>query len=61
MSRSFFLLPILLLLAGCACKPRLVPQAYMPTPPSILMQAPKELGTIIPESKPEPKVEPKSD
>jgi len=27
-------------------KTRLVPQAYMPDPPGILMQAPKELKTI---------------
>lgn len=27
-------------------KTRLVPQAYMPEPPGILMQAPKELKTI---------------
>lgn len=27
-------------------KTRLVPQAYMPEPPAILMQAPKELKTI---------------
>lgn len=37
-------------LAGCSMfggkKTRLVPQAYMPEPPAILMQAPKELHTI---------------
>ena len=36
----------LVMLAGCAGKTRLVPQAYMPEPPAILMQAPKELHTI---------------
>lgn len=35
-----------LTLAACGPKTRLVPQAYMPTPPAILMQAPKELHTI---------------
>jgi hypothetical protein len=50
--RIVFLLP-LVLLAGCAGKTRLVPQAYMPEPPAILMQAPKELHTIKQEPKPE--------
>ena len=45
MKRLVFLLP-LVLLTGCAGKTRLVPQAYMPEPPAILMQAPKELHTI---------------
>lgn len=45
MNRLFIILP-LVLLAGCAGKTRLVPQAYMPEPPAILMQAPKELHTI---------------
>lgn len=37
-----------LLLSGCLGlgKTRLVPQAYMPDPPAILMKAPKELHTI---------------
>ena len=45
-------LVIILALSLSACgflggrKTRLVPQAYMPDPPSILMQAPKELQTI---------------
>jgi hypothetical protein len=43
--RIVFLLP-LVLLTGCAGKTRLVPQAYMPEPPAILMEAPKELHTI---------------
>jgi hypothetical protein len=45
MRKLFIILP-LVLLAGCAGKTRLVPQAYMPEPPAILMQAPKELHTI---------------
>ena len=45
MNRILFLLP-LVLLAGCAGKTRLVPQAYMPEPPAVLMEAPKELQTI---------------
>ncbi len=52
MKRIVFLLP-LVLLAGCAGKTRLVPRAYMPEPPAILMQAPKELHTIKQEPKPE--------
>ena len=58
MKRLVFLLS-LVLLTGCAGKTRLVPQAYMPEPPAILMQAPKELHTI----KQEPKLEeaPKND
>lgn len=45
MKRLIIILP-LLLLAGCAGKTRLVPQAYMPTPPEVLMKAPRELNTI---------------
>lgn len=36
----------LLFLVGCAGKTRLVPQAYMPSPPDVLMKAPRELNTI---------------
>lgn len=35
----------LVLLSGCATT-KLVPQAYMPNPPSILMRDPVELNTI---------------
>lgn len=35
-----------LTLTGCAHKTVLVPQAYMPEAPAVLMQAPKELHTI---------------
>lgn len=55
MRHLFILLP-LVLLAGCAGKTRLVPQAYMPEPPAILMQAPKELHTIR-DTEPKPKEE----
>jgi hypothetical protein len=54
MKRFIIILP-LLLLAGCAGKTRLVPQAYMPEPPAILMQAPKELHTIKTDKKDEDK------
>ena len=37
---------ISLTLAGCAGKTKLVPQAYMPEPPEILMRDAKELNTI---------------
>lgn len=46
---------LLLPLTACAGKTRLVPQAYMPEPPAILMQAPKELKTIKQQPKEEPK------
>lgn len=36
----------LVMLSACAGKTRLVPQAYMPEPPEILMKAPKDLITI---------------
>lgn len=45
MKKLIVLLPLVMLM-GCAGKTRLVPQAYMPEPPAILMQAPKELRTI---------------
>jgi hypothetical protein len=54
MNRVLFLLP-LVLLAGCAGKTRLVPQAYMPEPPAVLMEAPKELQTIKKTPTEEPK------
>ena len=47
------ILLLTILLSGCAGKTRLVPQAYMPEPPAILMQAPQELHTIKQEPKPE--------
>lgn len=33
-------------LSACAGKTRLVPQAYMPEPPELLMQEPRDLRTI---------------
>lgn len=33
-------------LTGCAGKTRLVPQAYMPEPPALLMKEPMDLQTI---------------
>lgn len=41
-----FCILLLLPLAACGGRTHLVPQAYMPEPPAILMQAPKELHTI---------------
>jgi hypothetical protein len=45
MKKIIILLPLVMLI-GCAGKTRLVPQAYMPTPPEVLMKAPRELNTI---------------
>lgn len=48
--RVSIILLMALSLSACSVfggkKTRLVPQAYMPDPPGILMQAPKELKTI---------------
>jgi hypothetical protein len=41
-----YIVLVAILLSGCAGKTRLVPKAYMPTPPKILMQPAKELNTI---------------
>lgn len=47
MKKLIFILPLTIALSGCAVfKTRLVPQAYMPDPPEILMKAPRELSTI---------------
>ena len=55
--KSIVIIMLSLALAGCSIfggkKTRLVPQAYMPEPPAILMKAPKELHTIKQEPKPE--------
>lgn len=54
MTKAIYIIPLALALSGCAVfKTKLVPQAYMPDPPEILMRAPKDLNTIKPESKPE--------
>lgn len=50
-----------ILLTACGGKTRLVPQPYMPEPPAILMQAPKELHTIKKEPKPVKEEAPKND
>lgn len=44
--KKIILLTPLFLLAACGPKIKLVPTAYMPTPPEILMKAPKDLNTI---------------
>jgi hypothetical protein len=46
MKKLIYIIPLAIALSGCAGKTRLVPQAYMPEPPEILMKAPKELSTI---------------
>lgn len=49
MTKALWIIPLSLALSGCAIfKTKLVPQAYMPEPPEILMRAPKELNTIKP-------------
>lgn len=60
MTKILWVIPLAFALSGCTVfKTKLVPQAYMPEPPEILMRAPKELHTI----KQEPKQEeaPKND
>ena len=48
--RTLTLLLLIFSLSACSIfggkKTRLVPQAYMPEPPAILMQTPKDLKTI---------------
>lgn len=53
--KKLILVAPLFLLAACGPKIKLVPTAYMPTPPEILMKDPKELNTIKQEAKPEEK------
>jgi hypothetical protein len=49
MTKALWIIPLALVLSGCAVfKTKLVPQAYMPEPPEILMRAPKDLNTIKP-------------
>ena len=50
---KYALIPLALLLTGCAGKTHLVPFPYMPAPPEILMKAPKDLNTIKQEPKQE--------
>lgn len=49
--KKLLIIAPLLLLAACGPKVKLVPTAYMPTPPDILMKDPKQLNTIKQESK----------
>ena len=46
--KKLLIIPLVLSLSGCAMftKTKLVPQAYMPDPPEILMRKPKDLNTI---------------
>lgn len=44
--KAFLILIPLVLLSACGTKVKLVPRAYMPEPPEILMRAPKDLNTI---------------
>ena len=48
--KKVLVIALALSLSACSLfggkKTRLVPQAYMPEPPAILMQTPKELKTI---------------
>lgn len=46
MTKILYVIPLTLVLSACGGKTHLVPQAYMPSPPDILMKAPKELNTI---------------
>lgn len=51
MKRSLILVSFLFL-AACGPKVKLVPRAYMPEPPEVLMRAPKDLNTIKPVEEP---------
>ena len=53
--KKLALIAPLFLLAACGPKIKLVPTAYMPSPPEILMKDPKELNTIKQDSKPDEK------
>ena len=46
--KKILIIPLVLALSGCAMftKTKLVPQAYMPEAPEILMRKPKDLNTI---------------
>ena len=56
MKQLAFLAVASMALSGCAIfKTKLVPQAYMPEAPEILLRAPKELHTIKQEPKEAPK------
>lgn len=56
MKKILYVLPLTLMLPGCAVfKTKLVPQAYMPEAPEILMREPRELNTIKPVEPEQPK------
>lgn len=56
MKKILYVLPLALMLPGCAVfKTKLVPQAYMPEAPEILMREPRELNTIKPVEPEQPK------
>jgi hypothetical protein len=55
MMKKLILIAPLFLLTACGPKIKLVPTAYMPAPPEILMKDPKELKPIKQEAKPEKK------
>ena len=48
MNKILYAIPLVLVLSACGGKTHLVPQAYMPAPPEILMKSPKDLNTIKP-------------
>ena len=50
--KAFLILIPLVLLSACGPKVKLVPRAYMPEPPEVLMRAPKDLNTIKPVEEP---------
>lgn len=50
--KAFLILIPLVLLSACGPKIKLVPRAYMPEPPEILMRAPRDLNTIKPVEEP---------
>ncbi len=50
--KKLLIIAPLVLLTACGPKIKLVPQAYMPTPPEILMRDAKELNTIKKEEQP---------
>jgi hypothetical protein len=50
--KKLLIIAPLLLLTACGPKIKLVPQAYMPTPPELLMRDAKELNTIKKEEQP---------
>ena len=56
--KKLLIIAPLVLLTACGPKIKLVPQAYMPTPPEILMRDAKELNTIKKEEEKQPEEHP---